>query len=149
MSLTTVCQILLGSLLVVVGMIGSAIADRIRGIVRGRIPALAGAQTVPSLPPRAPRTSSQRPFVSGSLIAAAPPFAAAPNPAPVPLPQPKKKAPGPDEIMLDDVLAALVSAGYTKRIAETAVNACVGDERATTETWVKAALRRVNSRVSA
>jgi len=142
MSFTTVCQILLGSLLVVVGMIGSAIADRIRGIIRRREPVV---QSEP-LASRQRNRRIPRPFVPGSPIASAPPIPGAAAPQVMALVKSKK---GPDEIMADDVLAALVAAGYTKRIAETAVRACVGDERATTETWVRAALRRCNMRVSA
>jgi len=142
MTFTVVCQILLGSLLVVIGMIGSAIADRIRGIVRRR---LLVAQSEP-LVARQRNRRVPRPFIPGSPIASAPPIPGAAAPQVMALVKSKKS---PDEIMADDVLAALVASGYTKRIAEVAVRSCIGDERATTETWVKAALRRVNSRVSA
>jgi hypothetical protein len=145
MSFTTVCQILLGSLLVVLGMFASAVADRIRGL-RARLSALPFAQPEP-LVARQPNRRIPRPFIPpGPPIASAPPIHGAAPPQVMAAIKSKKS---PDEIMADDVLSALVAAGYTKRIAETAVKACIGDERATTETWVRAALRRCNSRVSA
>jgi Holliday junction resolvasome RuvABC DNA-binding subunit len=46
------------------------------------------------------------------------------------------------ERMARDVVAALVSSGYSKPEATKAVGACAGAECATLESWVRAALRR-------
>lgn len=46
------------------------------------------------------------------------------------------------ESMARDVTAALVTAGYDKAIAASAVAACAGSETATIEGWTRAALRR-------
>lgn len=41
-----------------------------------------------------------------------------------------------------EVIGALVSAGYPKRVATAAASRCTPEQRTTTETWMRAALRR-------
>jgi hypothetical protein len=54
----------------------------------------------------------------------------------------KPHAPRPSTDGAEDVVAALVAAGYKKQIAADAALACSGAERATIEDWTRAALRR-------
>ena len=42
----------------------------------------------------------------------------------------------------DEVVGALITAGYDKRVATAATAGCTPEQRATLETWTRAALRR-------
>lgn len=44
--------------------------------------------------------------------------------------------------MQHDVVSALVGAGYSKRVATEATEACTPNQRSTIESWTRAALRR-------
>lgn len=102
-----------GALLVVSGVLAAALADRIRGIRAQRTP----------VTPRE-RAETVRP-------------APAPTPARrVPIPV----TPATDD--MNDVIAALVAAGYKKPVAAAAALGCTGQERASLESWTRAALRR-------
>lgn len=48
----------------------------------------------------------------------------------------------------EDVIAALIAAGYKSQIAREATWACNGAERSTVEDWTRAALRRCSRSVS-
>jgi hypothetical protein len=102
--MTDVLHMFLGALLVSIGMLASAVADRIRQL---RSTTLRSSEREP----RAPRI--------------------APTPTP---------APALDDS--NDVVAALVAAGYKKVVAAQAVAACTSREQATPESWTAAALRR-------
>lgn len=121
---TSVLFMLLGAALVAAGVLLPAVADRIRGerreTSRGR---------------RAPSTISVEPTV---VAAPASPRAAKFRAPPVPAADTS-----------DDVVAAIVGAGYKKATATSATLACSPAERQSIESWTAAALRRCASGVSA
>lgn len=96
-------HMLFGAALVVIGVLSSALADRIRGIRA-----------------RERRENAQRERAQISPANGA----------------------GASNAMAKDVIAALAQAGYTKAVANEAVWSCLGSERATIESWTRAALRR-------
>jgi hypothetical protein len=118
MNLGNVFFMLLGAGLVMTGFLGSALADRIRGVSRPT------------------RETARR---SSPAIAAADPVlvpAVAPKPRRTPAPR------APSDQGGDDVIAALVAAGYKKALATEATWSCEASDRATIEAWTRAALRR-------
>lgn len=124
-------SMLLGAALVALGVLAAALADRIRGLRVSR----EAAQ------PRAGR--DKIPSARGSAIPVV-------EPAELLRPAPKvrvsrqesKSAPTTSTDGGDDVIAALMAAGYKKPIATEATWACSMAERATIEGWTAAALRR-------
>lgn len=96
----------LGALLVSIGVLASAVADRIRQLRIDRTPAREPREIVRQI--RAPRAAVE--------------------------PEPPPGA--------DDVIAALVGAGYKKATAAQAAAACTMREQMTPESWLTAALRR-------
>lgn len=121
---------LLGAALVAIGVLAAALADRIRGLRVSRRDAepRERAARAPSVPVHATRAAI--PVVDAELVQAV-----SPKPR-TPRPEPKVAEGG------DDVIAALVAAGYKRGIATEAAWACSAAERATVEGWVASALRR-------
>lgn len=121
---------LLGAAFVSIGVLASALADRIRGLRVSR-------------EGYAPRERANR--VTSMPVAPAPVIpvmevrSAPPKPPRVPRVEPK--ATGTTDGG-DDVIAALVAAGYKKPVATEAVWACGPAERASIERWTRAALVR-------
>lgn len=128
MTATQVLYMLLGSALVAVGVLASALADRIRGLRVAR--------------DSAPRERANRAHSARSVI----PVVEVPElhrAAPPRQPRAQRAAPNVNAgTEGDDVIAALVLAGYKKPIATDATWACSTAERATVESWMTAALQR-------
>ena len=128
MNLNSVLMMLLGAALVAVGVLANALADRIRGLKIAR-------EAAPR--ERASRVQSAPaiiPVIEPELVRPAP---AKPPSAPRIEPKPTAMTEGGE-----DVIAALVAAGYKKPIATEATWACGAGERASIEGWTAAALRR-------
>lgn len=129
MNATTVIAALFGAALVAIGVLAAALADRIRGTRPGSARAmLAPREVTPRAMPRAMRQRQRIEVVE-------------PESDPVPTPM-KPTRPGETKEQADDVIAALVAAGYKKSRATEATWGCSQTERVTIELWTKAALRR-------
>lgn len=136
MSLNSVLTMLLGAALVAVGVLASALADRIRGLK------LARETRQQALEPR-----ERAPRVPSPAISVVEPTAEVPRTTPVahaktpraarPESRPSASTEGGEE-----VIAALVAAGYKRPIATEATWGCTAAERATVEGWAACALRR-------
>ncbi len=127
MQLGNVLFVLLGAGLVSIGVLTTAIADRIRGICPRRAHTAVRESAPRAVTPRAARL----PIEVVDL-------------APTPSPRPKAKPPSTESkmpAMADEVIAALVDAGYKKSLATDAAKNCSQAERATIESWMCAALR--------
>ena len=129
---------LFGAALVCLGILASALADRIRGlrVTRG------DREARESVRENAPRERTSRGSVAPSPRGAIPVVESAEflrKPA-ASRRTPEAKA-SVDEGG-DDVIAALVASGYKKAQATEATWACTPSERATVEHWTAAALRR-------
>lgn len=129
-------HILLGAVLVAIGVIAAAVAPALADRIRhGRTPHETATRE------RAPREKSPHavrtaiPVVEPADLLRAP----APKAPRAPRSEPKVVASTDGG---DDVIAALVAAGYKKPIATEATWACSSAERATVESWTAAALRR-------
>lgn len=121
-------SMLFGATLVALGVLAAALADRIRGlkssrdvmprewVVRAAVPAIPMMEVVSEIPRQAAK------------------------PPRIPRVEPKAAPKGMDGG--DDVIAALIGAGYKKAVATEAAWACSAAERATIEGWVACALRR-------
>jgi hypothetical protein len=151
MTLSNVLLMLLGAALVAIGVLASALADRVRGIVATRSSArelpvrVASTPAVPAVP-TAPATTPRVARGSG----------------PVPIPAKTKASMPADTVyvpdrgplardgqeLANDVIAALVGFGYKKAAATAATWACPATDRATIELWTAAALRRARGGVS-
>lgn len=118
-----ILYMLLGAVLVMLGILAAALSDRLRGICLVR--------------EVAPRERPARAAIS--VIEPVEVFRAAP--AKQRSPRVESKA-APSSEGGDDVIAALVAAGYKKAIATEATWACGTGERASIEGWTAAALRR-------
>jgi hypothetical protein len=119
--MTDFLHVLLGAALVSIGVLVSALADRIRQLramyraqasVSAREPAFAPAREPAFAPAREARAPKQRSAAAEEL-------------------------PG-----SGDVVAVLIAAGYRKPVAAQAVAACSPGEQVTPESWTRAALRR-------
>jgi hypothetical protein len=143
--LSNVLFILLGAGLVSVGFLAAALAERIRG------PRISHERTTraPAEMTRTPRASTitavepaQTPRAPHASIITIEPseMPRTPTVTRVPrTPRPETKdAPSPG----DDVIAALVTAGYKRPVATEATWACSPAERETIEGWTACALRR-------
>lgn len=95
---------LLGAALVCLGILATALADRIRQL-------------------RITRTASA-------------------SPTPREAARPSRKTPPQGNLAEDDVVTALVHAGYSKALATRAALACPAHEQISPEVWMAAALRR-------
>jgi hypothetical protein len=133
MQLGNILYILLGASLVSIGFLLAALADRIKAehamrVQRDRAPRTHAPVAIPVvepadlLRPRAatPAVKTVRAVRAESKVA-----------------DPKANTEGGE-----DVIAALVAAGYKKPIATEATWACTATERATIEGWTASALRR-------
>jgi len=119
---TAILNMLFGATLVAIGVIAAALADRIRGVRLVRERPTAGTRaTTPARAADVVAPESER---------------VKPERARVPRSEEKMGQ------MADDVIAALVAAGYKKPIAAEATWGCSVAERATVEIWAAAALRR-------
>jgi hypothetical protein len=120
---------LLGAALVALGVLAAALADRIRGLRVSR-------ETAPR--ERASRATSVPAQQERQAIPVVElPRATMPKQPKAPRTEPKVANDGGD-----DVIAALVAAGYKKPTATEATWACSAGERATVEGWTASALRR-------
>jgi hypothetical protein len=115
---------LFGAALFALGVLAVALADRIRGLRVSRDMAPPRERA-----PRAPSVSAQ-PVETAELLRST-----LPKPPRAPRAEPKVAS------AEDDVIAALVTAGYKKSIATEAAWACSPAERTTVERWTAAALR--------
>lgn len=129
---TALLNMLFGAALVALGVLATALADRIRGLRVSRRDAEPRERTT-----RAPSVPAQ------------PAYAAIPVVETGELPRsPKPRVPRATEPKAanaeggDDVIAALVASGYKKALATEAAWACSAPERTTVEGWTVAALRR-------
>lgn len=141
---------LLGAALVSLGVLASALADRVRGLHRPKRsddPEWSEWAEEPVVAPRArrPRTASAADtvFVPDEPVE----LLRARSTKPARAFRPEPKEPTPDGA--EDVIAALVAAGYKKPIATEATWGCSAAERASVEEWVRAALRRCARRGAA
>jgi hypothetical protein len=125
-------SMLFGAALVAIGVLASALADRIRGHMASRH----SRDVAPR--ERAVRASTPPPMPRVPVFEA--PLASPAKTPRVPRVEPKAAPKGQDGG--DDVIAALVGAGYKKPVASEAVWACGPAERASIELWTAAALRR-------
>jgi len=117
MTASTILDVLLGAGLVVLGFLASALADHIRGLRTER-------QQTPHPEEIHPR-----------------PRAVVAETRPVVLPAAPRSSPRPPRSEADDVVRALVGAGYRRQLAVEAVARCDDAARATIEGWTRAALR--------
>jgi len=118
-------SMLFGAALVALGVLAAALADRIRGL---RISREAASRE------RTSRTHSAPAVIP--VVELHPPAATKPR-------QPREPKAAPTSTDgADDVIAALIGAGYKKPIATEATWACSAADRATVEGWTASALRR-------
>lgn len=119
---TAFLHMLFGAALVAIGVLSAALADRIRGLRISRDGLRAGrAKIDPTVIPVAEPAELVRPAVARRAARGS---------------EPKPQADG-----SDDVIAALVASGYKKHVASEAAWACTAADRATIESWTRAALR--------
>ena len=133
---------LFGAALVAIGVLAAALADRIRGvrIARDASEALPRERSANGWRSRAVSGPAHAARTSIPVVEHAE-YRSTPAPVKPPrAPRPEPKVPSPEGG--EDVIAALVAAGYKKAIATEAAWACSSGERATVETWTAAALRR-------
>jgi hypothetical protein len=115
-------SMLFGAALVALGVLAAALADRIRGLRISR--------------ETAPRERTSRAQSAPAVIPVVELTATKPR-------QPREpKAAQTSTDGADDVIAALLGAGYKKPVATEATWACSAAERATVEGWTASALRR-------
>src|ERR1700751_2495267 len=137
MSLNSVLTMLLGAALIAIGVLASALADRIRNREApprdrvSRVSRVQSAQT--AIPVAAP------PALHPTAISGPAPTALHPTPSATVRPSRSSR---PVAEGGEDVVAALVAAGYKKAIATEATWACSVAERGTLEGWTASALRR-------
>jgi len=129
--MTNVLYMLLGAALVAIGVLATALADRIRGLRVSRERERENA----------PRERASRAQVASPIIPVVEPAELLRSSPPPAKPQ-RRVEPKPSADGGDDVIAALVAAGYKKPIATEATWACIAAERATVEGWTAAAFRR-------
>ena len=133
-------SMLFGAALVALGVLAAALADRIRGLRVSRRDAepRERATRAPSVPAPSVPTQGRTPVPMHAARTSIPVVEMPPKQPRVPRPEPKVTATEGG----DDVIAALVAAGYKKPIATEATWACSAAERATVEGWTASALRR-------
>lgn len=135
---------LLGAFLLAGGVLVAALADRVRAILAQRSDRRDQAS-------RAPRQTETRASRERREIAPSDTIFV-PDEDPVATRRsdrlPRAKAPPIDDGMEADVVNALVAAGYNKRVARSAVQACAASERGSLSDWTRAALRRSREEVA-
>lgn len=128
---TSILNMLFGAALVALGVLAAALADRIRSARFGRESSTTAVRETRRAPihvvehERAPRTEHQirdAVFGLGKRVA--------------------EKHEARTQATAEDVIAALVAAGYKKPVAAEATWGCTAAERATVENWTRSALRR-------
>ena len=129
-------SMLFGAALVAIGVLAAALADRIRGVRISRDASESAPRERASRAASVPAARSVIPVVEHAELLRSTPAPAKPSRAP----RTESKSAGPEGG--EDVIAALVEAGYKKTIATDAAWACSAGERATVEIWTAAALRR-------
>ena len=127
-----VLSMLLGAALVAIGVLAAALADRIRGLRVSR-----DAVAPRDRPSRVQSVHAAIPVVDSVELLRVTPAAPAKPPR---APRAEAKVQSADGA--EDVIAALIGAGYKKPTATEATWACSPAERATVESWVASALRR-------
>jgi hypothetical protein len=134
MQLSNILHILLGAALVSIGVLVASLADRVRG---QRGPREAAPRE------RASRAQSTPAVAHAAIqvVETAELLRSAPAVKPVRATRVESK-PAANTEGGEDVIAALVAAGYKKPIATEATWACGAGERASIEGWTAAALRR-------
>lgn len=136
MTFTELAFLFLGAALISLGVLASALADRIRGIRLMRAVTWEAREAPLRDPP--PRATVVERHARAERERAAPAEGSPPRGTPVPH----------NAGMAADVVAALVNAGYRKAAAAQAVSACSPNEQVSLAQWTLAALRRC-SRVEA
>ena len=125
-------SMLFGAALVALGVLAAALADRLRGLRIARDARDAAPRERASREPSVPAQPTR---------SAIPVVEQAPPPKPLRSSRPEPKVTANTEGG-DDVIAALVAAGYKRPVATEAAWACTAAERATVEGWTASALRR-------
>lgn len=123
--MTGILYMLFGALLVTMGVIANAFADKIRGLRQIR------PVTAPRAVPAPVRSNPPIEVVEAELVS-----------PPKPPRTPPSRGAAKSLTTADEVISALVGAGFKKPAASEATWACGEAERATVEAWTKAALRR-------
>jgi len=150
MSLNSVLTMLLGAALIAIGVLASALADRIRNREappRDRVSRVSRVQSAQTAIPVAAPTALHPTAISGAAptplhsAAISGPAPTALHPTPSATVRPSRSS-RPVAEGGEDVVAALVAAGYKKAIATEATWACSVAERGTLEGWTASALRR-------
>jgi hypothetical protein len=124
---TAAIDVLFGAALVAIGVLASALADRIRGI-RAERKTQERARGVTPQPEPTRRDLALQKSGTSLLERDKPPRASSIR-----------------DTIASDVIAALVASGYKRPIATEAVWSCGLHERASIEAWTRAALRRCAS----
>lgn len=128
--MTGLAYALLGAILVAIGVVAGGFADRVRGIrfVRVAVPRERTRRSAPAGRAMSDATESHQvePVRSNRRRARSFPLG----------------APQLNLVDAEDVIAALVAAGFKKPIATEAACGCSEAERTTIEEWTRAALRR-------
>ena len=132
--MTGLAHMLLGAVLVAIGVVAVGIADRIRGIRFAR-----EATTRERQSRLAPATLAATRVRRSHQVESAPAANASNRARARSLLGDVSRS---DLVGIDDVIAALVAAGYKKPIATEAARGCCEAERVTVEQWTRAALRR-------
>jgi hypothetical protein len=117
---TAILNALFGAALVAIGILAAALADRIRGIRGVHLG-------------RATAREADREFGAARARRS--------TAAPIHVVEPALASPKATKTAADDVIAALVAAGYKKSVATAAAWGCSTAERTTIEAWTRAALR--------
>ncbi len=117
----------IGAVLVCLGVVAGAVADRIRGsrFTRERTSTPAAPREVREV--REPRPARAKTASDGATMATT----------------------DAHQAMARDVVSTMVNAGYGRPEAIAAAQACRGSECSTIESWVRAALRRVMGQAKA
>lgn len=161
MTVVEALHILFGAVLVAIGVLAAALADRIRGRRDARdvtprdvaphdrprrekiSPAVQSSRTSGFVAETVPAVQSAR--ASGAVVESVETPELRNRAATVPAkPRAQRSEPKVSAVMdgADDVILALVSSGYKKAAASEAAWACSASERTSIESWTAAALRR-------
>ncbi len=138
MTTTDALHILFGAALVAIGVLVTALADRIRNLRAARETApRERAGRAQHAHAHAPAPASVIPVVTPADLFRPAPAAKQPRP-----PRAESRVAAASTEGGEDVITALVAAGYKKPVATDATWACSAAERATVESWTASALRR-------
>ena len=123
MTAAAALEMLFGAALVAIGVLAAALADRIRASRPRRARSIEDSRELVPVP--------SQPKIEVVEAESAPARLA-----------PKKTSRDKAQTMADEVIAALIAAGYKKAVAAEAVWGCNAQDRETIERWTGAALRR-------